>query len=77
MPTLFLKFARNGHAPDVADAQLGSWKIRLIACLYLGVLAVAIAAPATNDVAVVVHPEVPVDNLSFMDLRHLLLAERV
>jgi hypothetical protein len=77
LPALFLKFARDSHAPDVGDAQLGSWKIRLIACLYLGVLALAIAAPATNDVAVVVNPEVPVDSLSFMELRHLLLAERV
>jgi hypothetical protein len=63
--------------PDVGDAQLGSWKIRLIASLHLGVLALAIAAPANNDVAVVVNPDVPVDNLSFVDFRRLLLAERV
>jgi hypothetical protein len=44
--------------PDVGDAQLDSWKIRLIACLYFGMLALAIAAPATNDVAVVVNADV-------------------
>jgi hypothetical protein len=72
-----LKFARKGHAPDVGDAQLGSWKIRLIACLQVGVLALVMAAPITNDVAVIVHPDVPVDNLSFGQLRQLLLADRV
>jgi hypothetical protein len=61
----------------VGDAQLGSWKIRFIACLHVSVLALAIAAPAANDVAVVVNPEVPVDNISFGELRQLLLAERV
>jgi hypothetical protein len=61
----------------VGDAQLGFWKIRVTACLLLVVLALALAARATNDVAVVVHPEVPVDNLSFVELRQVLLAERV
>lgn len=61
----------------MGDAQLGSWKIRFIACLHVGVLALAIAAPATSDVAVVVHSDVPVDNLSFVELRQLLLAEHV
>jgi hypothetical protein len=69
--------ARQRHAPDVGDALLGPWKIRLVACLHAGVLALAIAASGTNDVAVVVNSEVPVDNLSFMELRQVLLAERV
>ena len=33
------------------------------------------AAPAT-DVAIVAHPDVPLDNLSFADLRKLLLGDR-
>jgi hypothetical protein len=69
--------ALRDFLPDVGDAQLGSWKIRFIACLHLGVLALAIAAPAANDVAVIVHPDVPQDNLSFVELRQLLLAEHV
>ena len=71
------KFARKGHAPDVGDAQLGSWKTHLIASLHVGVLALAIAAPATNDVAVVVHPAVTVDDLTFGELRRILLGDRV
>ena len=34
------------------------------------------AAQAPADVAVVVHPDVPVDNLSLSDLRRLLLGDR-
>jgi hypothetical protein len=71
------KFARKGQAPNVGDAQLGSWKIRLIASLQLGVLALAIAAPAPNDVAVVVHPAVTVDDLTFGELRHIFLADKM
>lgn len=36
----------------------------------------AFAAGASNDVAVVVRPDVPVDNLSFSDVRKLLLGDR-
>ena len=41
-------------------------------------LAGASAAPAVgdNDIAIVVRPDVPVDNLSFDDLRRLLLGNR-
>ena len=71
------KFACNGHAPNVGDAQLGSWKIGLIASLHVGVLALALAAPATNDLAVVVHPGVTQDDLTFGELRQIFLADRV
>src|SRR5258706_8068871 len=71
------KFARQGHAPNVGDARLGSWKIRLIASLHAGLLALAIAAPATNDLAVVVHPAVTVDDLSFGELKQIFLGDRL
>lgn len=34
------------------------------------------AAPADGDIALVVRPDVPVDNLSFAELRRLLLGDR-
>ncbi|HXB75721.1 MAG TPA: hypothetical protein VNY05_46240 [Candidatus Acidoferrales bacterium] len=70
------KFARKGQAPNVG-AQLGSWKIRLIASLHVGLLALAISAPAPNDVAVVVHPAVTVDDLTFGELRQIFLADKI
>jgi hypothetical protein len=56
---------------------LGPWKIRLIAGLSLILLPAAVAAPGSNDVAVVVHPDVQTTDLSFAELRQLLLADRL
>jgi hypothetical protein len=46
--------------------------------LTLGLLAAAVPvfAAAESDVAIVVRPDVPVDNLSFADLRRLMRGER-
>jgi hypothetical protein len=68
---------RKPDHPDVGDAELDSCKFGLIACLHAGVFALTIAASPTDDVAVVVHPAVPVDNLSIVELRQVLLAERM
>jgi len=52
----------------------------VIFCLALGLLVAMASAPArtqaTVDIAVVVHPDVPVDNLSMADLRHVVLGDR-
>jgi len=47
----------------------------LAASVWLGGLA-GYAAPEENDVAIVVRPDVPVDNLSFAELRRVLLGDR-
>jgi hypothetical protein len=52
------------------------WKIRSLVGLCLSAFALAAAASASTDVAVVVHPEVPADNLSSSELRKLLFGER-
>ena len=39
-------------------------------------LVVASAAPSESDLAVVVHPSVPVNNLTFAEVRNLLLGDR-
>jgi ABC-type phosphate transport system substrate-binding protein len=39
-------------------------------------LLVCLAAPATADIAVIVHPDVTVDDLSFADLRKIMLGDR-
>jgi len=56
---------------------LGPWKTRLIAGLSLIMLPVAIAASGSNDLAVVVHPDVQITDLTFAELRQLLLADRL
>ncbi len=54
--------------------------LRLIAGLALALLVLAVPQPtgaqASADIAVVVHPDVPVDNLSFADLRRIVLGDR-
>ena len=55
---------------------MGPWKTRLVVGLSLILLPVAIAA-AANDLAVVVHPDVPSTGVSFPELRQLLFADRV
>lgn len=42
----------------------------------LGALLAAPGAAQADDLAVVVHPDVPVDNLSFIELRKLFLGDR-
>ena len=48
----------------------------LLALCLIGSRLTPAAAQAPADVAVVVHPDVPVDNLSLSDLRRLLLGDR-
>jgi hypothetical protein len=50
-------------------------KFVLILWLFALPLAGAPAVPE-GDVAIVAHPDVPIDNLSFAELRHLLLGDR-
>jgi hypothetical protein len=47
----------------------------LALCLVLACFA-PLGAQGSSDVAVVVHPDLPVDNLSLADLRRLLLGDR-
>ena len=53
---------------------------RLLRAAAICVLVLAAARPAhtspPEDIAVVVHPDVPVDNLSFAELRRVLLGDR-
>jgi len=53
---------------------------RLLAAAFLCLLVVWSAAPdamqPAPDIAVVVHPDVPVDNLTFAELRRVLLGDR-
>jgi phosphate transport system substrate-binding protein len=47
-----------------------------MACLLLGRFAPSPAAQTTGDVAVVVHPDVQVDNLTVSELRRVVLGDR-
>ena len=51
-----------------------------IAIIFLALVVIAgptvKAEPAVGDVAIVVHPDVPIDNLTFAELRRLLLGDR-
>ena len=49
----------------------------LIAICVLGLwLATPLRAQGTNDVAVVVHPDIPIDNLTLGELRRIVLGDR-
>lgn len=48
----------------------------LVLCLVV-LRQIAPSAQTTSDVAVIVHPDVPVDNLTLSDLRRLALGDRV
>ena len=48
----------------------------VVVCLVLAVTTTPAARQATPDIAVVVHPDVPVDNLTVADLRRILLGDR-
>ena len=53
------------------------WTLLLVMTgLLLGRLGSSGAAQATADVAVVVHPDVPIDNLTVSDLRRVVLGDR-
>ena len=51
------------------------WLLLLTLCLTLARLT-PLGAQTTGEVAVVVHPDVPVDNLTLSELRRLLLGDR-
>jgi hypothetical protein len=51
------------------------WTLCLALCLALARLT-PLGAQAANDVAVVIHPDVPIDNLTLTELRRLLLGDR-
>ena len=52
--------------------------MKTLVCLILlaGLAAPTAAAPVNNDVAIVVRPDVPVENLTFAEVRKLFLGER-
>lgn len=53
------------------------WTVTLVlACLLLGRLAPTSWAQPAGDIAVVVHADVPVDNLTVSELRRVLLGDR-
>ena len=57
--------------------RLERWtRLLVIVCLALGRLTASAAAQAAGDVAVVVHPDVPVDNLTVNELRRVMLGDR-
>ena len=56
---------------------MSRWTLLLVmAGLLLGRLGSSGAAQATGDVAVVVHPDVPLDNLTVSELRRVVLGDR-
>ena len=50
--------------------------LALIACGLLAAAPLPAASQTTGDIAVVVNADVPIDNLSLADLRHILLGDR-
>ena len=58
---------------DIARSRIRSTLFALTVAL--GVVA-PLAAQSPNEVAVVVHGSVPIDNLTIADLRHIVLGER-
>lgn len=52
------------------------WSWMVLSCLLLCSAGVASNAAARNDIAVIVHPDIPVDDLSLDEIRNLLLGER-
>lgn len=54
-----------------------TWRVvALLLCLMLASAAALSAQQPAGDVAVVVHPDVPIDNLTLGDLRRLVLGDR-
>ena len=57
--------------------RLNRWTLLLMmTCLVVSRFTSPAAAQAANDVAVVVHPDVPVDNLTVSELRRIVLGDR-
>jgi len=56
--------------------RLHAWTLLLIAVLLLTRLATVGTMQSAGDIAVVVNPDVPVDNLTLGELRRLLLGDR-
>ena len=55
----------------------GRWTLLpLMVCLAFGPLTSSAAAQAATDVAVIVHADVPVDNLTVSELRRVVLGDR-
>jgi len=48
----------------------------VVVCLLLAFATTPAARQATPDIAVIAHPDVPVDNLTVADLRRILLGDR-
>jgi ABC-type phosphate transport system substrate-binding protein len=67
-------------AADSSAACATLRRLLIAACLVMAGLTSPLGAQATNtatnDVAVVVHPDTPVDNLSLSELRRLVLGDR-
>ncbi len=55
---------------------MGRWMLLAAACISVGWLGVAPGAQGAGDVAIVVHPDVPVDNVTIADLRRIVLGDR-
>lgn len=67
---------RAPHLRPLLKPVAAAW---LAACLLAGAWPTAAAGqagPGRSDLAVVVHPDVPMDNLTFAELRRLLLGDR-
>src|SRR2546427_515555 len=74
----FLKSV-SGFDKHMKDQRMPFRKLlalHAVSCLYLALFPAVSAAQTGADVAVVVHPTVPVDDLSFTEVRKLLLGDR-
>jgi ABC-type phosphate transport system substrate-binding protein len=63
-------------ARRLALVGLGRLLAALVVCLAVTSQATPVQTQAGADIAVVVHPDVPVDNLTFAELRRVLLGDR-
>jgi hypothetical protein len=61
--------------PTIRSLRRGALLLAM-ACLVAGRFALSPAAQTVSDVAVVVHPDVPVDNLTVSELRRVVLGDR-
>jgi ABC-type phosphate transport system substrate-binding protein len=55
---------------------MGRGLIGLVVCLLVAIATLPASGQAKTDIAVVVHPDVGVDNLTLADLRRILLGDR-
>src|SRR5207249_3301442 len=68
--------SRSEPAMGRISPQRRTWVMLLVALCLALTGAMRLDAQAPGDVAVVVHPDVPIDNLTLADLRRLLLGDR-